>query len=66
MNNMNKELFNSAIRADLWEEICEISHYSERRMGGLLRITDYVGYILGVVMVASPVVFGIIGNVMMS
>lgn len=63
--NMNKELFNSAIRKDVWDEICEVSHYSERRMRRLLRVTDYVGYILGGIMVAFPVVFGIIGNVMM-
>lgn len=60
---MNKELFNSAIRADIWEEICEISHYSEKRMRRLLRVTDYVGYILGGVMVAFPMIFGVVANI---
>lgn len=60
---MNKELFNSAIRADIWEEICEISHYSEKRMRRLLRITDYVGYVLGGIIVATPFVFGVVANV---
>lgn len=60
---MNNRIFKSTLSSDGIAEIEAITHYSEYRVGLLGRIADYFGYVLGGIIVATPMIFGIVANV---
>lgn len=60
---MNKRIFESTLSSDGIREIESITHYTEHRISFWSRIVDYFGYAIGVAIVATPFVFGVVANV---